>query len=95
LIDGAIVISPLRVKSRIPQGKRLGVAIPEITPTNVKITIITDVKHYNIQEFRKVPSGGSPVAPWRSLKAGAAAYQAAASLVRLPIPKFKPVRVKV
>lgn len=95
LIDGTIVISPLRAKSRIPQGKPLGTAVPEISPTGAKITITTDVEHYNIQEFRRVPTGGSPSAPWRSLQAGAAAFRQAADLVTLPIPGLKPIRIKV
>lgn len=95
LVDGTIIISPLRAKSRIPQGKALGTAISKITSESATITITTNVEHYNIQEYRRVEKGGSPSAPWRSLEAGATAYRNAASSARLPTPNYKPVRIKV
>jgi len=95
LINGMIVISPLRVKSRIPQGRALGTAVQEISPERAIITINTNVPHYNLQEYTKPEKGGSPSAPWHSLKAGADAYREAANTARLPRPTLKPVIRKV
>ncbi len=95
LIDGTLVISPLRAPSRISSGRSLGTAIPESTPTLAQITITTDVEHYNLQERSKAAKGGSPSAPWKSFAAGAEAFKQAAQGVRLPIPRFKPVITKV
>lgn len=95
LINGTLVVSPLKVPSRIPLGRSLGTALPEITPTSAQITITTDVEHYNIQEVGRAAKGGSPSAPWRSLEAGADAYRGAVKDVRLPLPRFKPVITKV
>lgn len=94
LIDGRVVLTPLKTKSRIPQGRALGMAVQDIKPTEVSITIVTDVPHYNIQEYRRVAKGGSPRAPWHSLEAGAMAYQSVAQAATLPPPIFKPVKIK-
>jgi len=94
LINGTIVISPLRAKSRIPQGKALGTAVQEISAERAIITIDTNVPHYNVQEYERVEKGGSPSAPWHSLKAGASAYLEAAKTTRLPRPILKPVKIK-
>ena len=95
LIDGTLIISPLRAPSRIQEGSSLGTAIPESTPTLAQITISTNVEHYNLQEHNKAKRGGSPSAPWKSFAAGAEAFKAAAKGVRLPLPRFKPVVTKV
>ncbi|KKL52037.1 hypothetical protein LCGC14_2289490 [marine sediment metagenome] len=95
LINGTIVIAPLRVPSRISQGRSLGTAIPESSSELAQITITTNVEHYNIQEHSKVASGGSPSAPWKSFEAGAVAFKAAASLAKLPPLRFKPKVHKV
>ena len=94
LVNGTLVVAPLRVPSRIPLGRSLGTAIPELTPTSAKITITTNVEHYNLQEHRRVKSGGSPSAPWKSLEAGAEAYREAVKEVRLLEPGLKPVKIK-
>ena len=93
LINGRVILTPLKAKSRIPQGRILGQVIQSITSSSAFMTIITDVEHYNLQEYQKVTKG-SPSAPWHSLIAGAAAYYRAASSVALPKPIFKPVSIK-
>ena len=95
LVNGTLVVAPLRVPSRIPLGRSLGTALPEVTPTSAQITITTDVEHYNIQETKRVAKGGSPSAPWQSLVAGAEAFREASREVKLPIPRFKPKVHKV
>lgn len=96
LANGRLVISPKsNVKSRIPQGRSLGTVIPKYGPTEFTYTIITDVPHYNIQEYTKVARGGSPSAPWRSLLAGEAAFKLAANTISLPPLIFKPIIKKV
>ena len=89
MVGGRLVISP-KVKSRIPQGRALGTATPNIIETAFTITVITKVPHYTHQEYRKSPRGGSPSAPWFSLFAGAEAFRAIAQDVQLPPVHFKP-----
>lgn len=92
LVGGQLVVSPKGgVKSRIPSGKQLGTAVKEITDTDFTITVTTDVPHYNVQEDSRSARGGSPSAPWKSLVAGAVAFNAVAQDVRLPELIFKPV----
>ena len=93
LIDGTVVLSPLRAKSRVPRGRALGTAIQEISPTKVQLTIQTNVPHYTLQEYQNV--GISPRAPWQSLQAGSVAFQFVAEDARLLKPIFKPLRMKV
>ncbi len=95
LVDGTLIISPLRAPSRIPLGQSLGTAIPEISSDRAQITITTNVEHYKLQEHSKAKRGGSPSAPWKSFEAGAIAFKEAAKSVRLPAPKIKPVTIKV
>ncbi|KKL58283.1 hypothetical protein LCGC14_2226910 [marine sediment metagenome] len=89
LVGGRIYIRP-KVKSRIPQGRALGTATPNITDTDFSITIVTQVPHYTYQEYRRSPRGGSPKAPWFSLFAGSEAFRAIAQDVKLPAVTFKP-----
>lgn len=95
LINGTVVLSPLRVKSRIPKGRALGTAVQEISPEKVQLTIETDVPHYNLQEYRRAAKGGSPRAPWLSLKVGAIAWKIATLGVKLPKPIFKPFNMEI
>src|SRR4030042_990319 len=84
LVNGTLVISPKGgITSRISEGRALGSAIQEITDTSFIITITTDVEHYNIQEYFKVAKGGSPSAPWGSLKAGETAFYSVANTIAL------------
>lgn len=94
LIDGRVVLSPLKVKSRVPEGRRLGTATPIIEKGKVAIRIETDVPHYNIQEYQKVEKGGSPTAPWHSREAGLLAFRASIAGIILPRPHFQPVKIK-
>jgi len=96
LANGKLVISPkANVKSRIPQGRALGTVIPKYGPDEFTFTIITDVEHYNIQEYSKVARGGSPSAPWRSLLAGELAFRTAAGAIVMPPLIFTPIIKKV
>lgn len=92
LINGTIVFTPLKTKSRIPRGQVLGTAKQIIQDGKAIITITTNVPHYNVQEFS---SGKSPSAPWRSLLAGANAWRDATQDFRPVTPEIKPVRIKV
>jgi len=89
MVGGRLVISP-KVKSRIPQGRALGTATPNITDTDFTITIVTKVPHYTYQEYKRSPRGGSPSAPWFSLFAGSEAFKAIAQDAILPPVLFKP-----
>jgi len=96
LINGRLVIAPKsNIESRIPAGRSLGTAVPKYGPDEFTYTITTDVPHYNIQEYSKVARGGSPSAPWRSLLAGEAAFNAIASTISLPPLIFKPIIRKI
>ena len=95
LIDGTVVLSPLKAPSRVPQGRFLGTATQEISKSNVQITIETSVPHYTLQEYQRAKQGGSPRAPWQSLIAGAVAFQLATKNAKLPKPKFRSLRMKV
>ncbi len=91
LINGVIVFSPLKAKSRVPKGRALGTATQSIENDRVTITIETNVPHYTAQE---VSSGISPTAPWRSLQAGAAAFRQSTQTFRPLIPKLKSIKIK-
>ncbi len=93
LIDGRVVLSPLKGPSRVPKGRALGTAIPEISESKVQLTIETMVPHYTIQERANV--GVSKTAPWQSLLAGRLAFLAVSKEARLLEPEFKPVNMKV
>lgn len=95
LINGTIILSPLKDISRIPQGEILGTATQEYTDTTTKITITTDVPHYNLQEYSKAPEGGSPSAPWHSLEAGKIAFDESAKKMILPTPKIQTSTIRV
>ena len=85
LISGTLAITPI-VKSRIPEGRSLGTAVPE----DFIITITTAVPHYTLQEYKNV--GVSRSAPWRSFNVDATAYRNNTKDVRLPKPKYKAVK---
>lgn len=94
LIDGTIILSPLRAKSRVSQGRTLGTAISEIDSEKVQLTIRTNVPHYSLQEYSRAARGGSPSAPWQSLQAGRIAFQFVTMNAKLPGLIFKPVKIK-
>ncbi len=92
LINGTILISPLKGKSRIQRGRALGTAVQEISKSNVKLTIQVSVPHYVEQERS---SGRSPSAPWRSFSAGILAFRQATADAKLPSLDYRPIHMKV
>lgn len=94
LVNGRIILSPLRTKSRIPEGKSLGTVRQIISDGEIIIRIETDVEHYNIQEYTKVVGRGSPTAPWYSREAGLIAFRASIQDLVLLQPFFKAVKIK-
>jgi hypothetical protein len=84
LVNGSIVLSPLRDKSRIPEGERLGDASLTARFPEYKLSISTSVTHFVIQDDNRVSRGGSPSAPWKAFDAGNAALQAVLATVNLP-----------
>ena len=93
LIDGRVVLSPLKGPSRVPKGRALGTAIQEISESKVQLTIETMVPHYTMQERANV--GVSKTAPWQSLLAGRLAFLEISKDAKLLKPEFKPVNMKV
>ncbi len=94
LIDGRIVLSPLKGKSRIPEGKTLGTVRQIITNCKIIIQIETDVEHYNVQEYTKVAGRGSPSAPWHSRAAGLIAFRENIQDLELLLPFLRAVKIK-
>lgn len=94
LVNGRLILSPLRSKSRITQGRSLGTATQLIDNGKVMVTIETNVKHYNLQEYQRAKKGGSPSAPWFSRAAGLAAYRESIQDVHLLKPFFKAIKIK-
>jgi hypothetical protein len=92
LVSGRIALAPLKGKSRIPQGTRLGEAELTAKFPDYKIEIATRVEHYVIQEDRNV--GKSKSAPWRSFSAGADAFIAYAGSIGLPPVVFRRKLIK-
>lgn len=72
LTNGRIVLSPLRGKSRVPEGRNLGTAEIVASGTNFYFEVSTSVIHFIIQENRNV--GKSRSAPWGAFAAGQAAF---------------------
>lgn len=95
LINGRIVVTPLRAPSRVSQGRPLGTAIQKISESKSKVSIDieTNVPHYSLQEYQNV--GISPRAPWQSLLAGKLAFQTATANAKLPKPVFRPLPMPV
>ncbi len=93
LIDGTVVLTPLKAPSRVPQGRSLGKATQKISETKVDITIETSVPHYTLQERQNV--GVSPRAPWYSLAAGIIAFQLATKDAKLTKPAFSPLKMEI
>jgi len=94
LINETLIISSIGgVKSRIDYGKALGSAKPNYNLKDFKITITTNVEHYNIQEFKNV--GVSKSAPWHSLIAGKDAALKRMNNVKLIIPKIESKRITI
>lgn len=85
--NGNVVLSPLRAKSRVPKGERLGDAEIKIRTPIYEFTASTRVPHYVSQEERNV--GVSTSAPWKSFVAGDSAAQSVVSTIRLPVIKFR------
>lgn len=92
LVNGRVVLSPLKGKSRIPKGTRLGEAEITAKYPNYKFEVATKVEHYVIQEDRNV--GKSRSAPWRSFDAGADAFIAYAGTIGLPPVVFRRKLIK-
>jgi len=95
LVNGTIILTPLRAKSRIPQGEVLGTATPNYDNTKVEIEIETNVPHYNLQEYTKPAKGGSPTAPWHSVEAGKIAFNEFSRTVTLPMPQIIPKIIRL
>lgn len=94
LINGGLVIIPKAgVRSRIELGRRYGEATIHTEISDFNITIVTDVSHYNVQEFTNV--GVSKSAPWRSLEAGKELARDEMSKTRLPKPILKTKKVLI
>lgn len=94
LIDGRVILSPLKAKSRIAQGQQLGTAVQTIDNFRIIIEIETDVPHYSLQEYRKASHGGSPTAPWQSRAAGLVAFRQALETLTLLKPMIKAIKIK-
>lgn len=95
LIDGTIVLTPKKAKSRVAIGRALGTATLEISESKAFLTIITSVPHYTFQEYNKPSKGGSPSAPWRSRQVGAAAFRSAVIDAQLPKPLYLPLKMRI
>jgi len=94
LINGTLIITPKSgVKSRIIQGHSLGTVKEKLDLSDFNITIITDVPHYNVQEYTNV--GVSKSAPWGSLVAGAETAWPVLKSVRLIAPRLKITKIKI
>lgn len=91
LVGGQLVISPPH-KSRISEGRALGTATPQFGPDDFTITIVTNVPHYNVQEYVNI--GKSKSAPWLSLEAGELFARPILMGAFLPLPIIKPVKIK-
>lgn len=77
LANGVIVLSPLKGKSRVPEGVGLGRAQLTAKFPVYRFEVATQVPHYVIQETTNVRSKtgrGSPSAPWHSFEAGTEAF---------------------
>lgn len=94
LVNGRIVLSPLKGKSRIPEGQSLGTVQQIIENCKIIIRIETDVEHYNVQEYKKVSGRGSPSAPWHSRAAGLIAFQESIQNLMILLPHIKAVQIK-
>lgn len=94
LVNGRIVLAPLKAKSRIPEGKSLGTVQQIIDNCKILIRIETDVEHYNIQEYARVEGRGSPTAPWHSREAGLIAFRASIQDLTLLLPFLKAIKIK-
>jgi len=97
LVNGKIILSPLKAKSRVPLGESMGTArVLTEFPYYIFEVAIT-VPHYTLQEFtnvRSITGRGSPSAPWRSFEAGQQAFFEYARTVRLPPVIYEPVVVR-
>jgi hypothetical protein len=87
LVNGRIILSPLKAPSRVPQGSVLGSATFNNSGPDYFFEITTKVSHYVEQEFQNV--GVSKTAPWRSFAIGQAAWLEFARNIRLPPPIIK------
>lgn len=94
LVNGKILLSPLKAKSRIPLGESLGTArILSDFPSYI-FEVATSVPHYTLQEFTSVRPRGSPTAPWHSFEAGQDAFFEYARSVRLPPVVYERIVVR-
>lgn len=94
LLNGTLLIEPIgNAPNRIAKGMALGTATLNQDFSDFNITIVTDVPHYNVQEYRNV--GVSKSAPWHSLEAGQAAASEIIKTVRLIAPEILSKRIKV
>lgn len=93
LVNGKIILSPLKTKSRIPQGISLGNAEIKIETPIYVFSVSTKVPHYVIQEYAYV--GVSKTAPWQSFEAGRSVFEIFSKTIRLPTPDFKGKSIRV
>lgn len=87
LVNGKIILAPLKGKSRVPQGESLGSAKVITNFPKYTFEVNVDVEHYVIQEDTnvRVKTGrGSPSAPWHSFDAGQQAFEAYIRTLSLP-----------
>lgn len=93
LINGRVVLSPLKGKSRIPQGRALGTAKLVTQRPAYFFEVETQVTHYQIQDVTNV--GKSPTAPWKSFEAGQRAFEEFAKEIQLPVVNYIEREVKI
>jgi len=97
LVNGRVVLAPLKAKSRIPQGESMGSARIITDFPYFAFEVSTLVPHYVLQEFKNVrhlTGRGSPSAPWFSFAAGQAAFFEFARTVQLPPVVYDSITVK-
>lgn len=87
IANGTVVLSPLKAKSRVPKGERLGDAEIKIETPIYEFIASTRVPHYVRQEHDNV--GVSMSAPWKSFEAGNSAARALVLSIRLPVIEFR------
>lgn len=81
LVNGRVVLSPLRASSRIPKGEALGQASLRVQGTRAEFSFASRVPHFVIQDLQQ---GISPTSPWRSLQAGEATFRDFVKEIKLP-----------
>jgi len=85
LVNGKIILSPLKSKIRIPEGDRLGQAEFIAKYPDYRATIASSVSHYVLQETKH---SKSPSSPSFSFLAGNNAFLEFAKTLELPAVVF-------